>query len=152
MKIRSHVISSGIISYILFLTTNSLSSAIASFLAGVFIDLDHFLDYYLNCGFSCNLKEIYGVLAKHKIAKIYVLLHSYELLSLFWVCIFLIPLSGIYMAMAIGFTQHIFFDQIFNPITSKGYFLSYRIINKFSKESIINRERLPHEKSGESND
>lgn len=153
MKVRNHIISSGIISYIVYLlSANSMSNAVASFLAGILIDADHFLDYFLNYGFSCNLRNIYEVLDKMKINRIYLILHSYELLIIFWASIFLIPLNSLYLAMAIGFTQHIFLDQIFNPVMPRAYFLSYRIINKFNKESITDMKKMSYKKYGEDND
>lgn len=133
------------------LSANSIPNAAASFLAGVLIDADHFLDYFLNRGFSYNLMEIYEVLDKSRIKKIFLILHSYELLAIFWVSIFLIPLNSLCLAMAIGFTQHIFFDQIFNPVNSRAYFLSYRIINKFDRDFIMNPAKMSYKTHGEDN-
>lgn len=138
MKVKHHIISSGIISSAVYILTNSTMNTVASFLAGIFIDMDHFIDYYLNYGFSYKFKEIYKAVSEVRLSKIYVLLHSYELLAIFWALIFIVPLSNLYLAIAIGFTQHIFLDQIYNPAVTKAYFLSYRVSKKFKKEQIIN--------------
>lgn len=142
MKIKGHIVSSGIISSIIYALTNSPLSGLASFLAGVFIDLDHLVDYYLNYGFDYRFKEVFEAFNNFKLPKIYVFLHSFELLAIFWISIFLFPLNQICFAIGIGVTQHIFLDQIYNPITPKAYFLSYRLANKFKKESVFNPSRL----------
>lgn len=142
VRVKQHIVSSGIISSVIYALTNSPLSAIASFLAGVFIDLDHVIDYYLNYGFNHKFKEAYEAMVNFRLSRIYLFLHSLELLAVFWVVIFLIPLGSIYCAIAIGFTQHIIFDQISNPVSPKAYFLSYRVSNKFKHESIIDPLRL----------
>lgn len=137
MKVKDHIISSGIISSVFYVVTRSPAGAAGSFLAGVLLDADHFVDYYLNYGFSADLKKIHGVISEHRLPKIYILLHSFELLSIFWLFVFLIPLNIAYFAVALGSTQHIILDQICNPVMPRAYFLSYRITNDFKKESIL---------------
>lgn len=144
MKLKNHIVSSGIVSSVVYIATNSALSAAVSFLAGVFIDLDHFIDYYLNYGFTykIKMKEFYEVFDEIKLPKIYVFLHSFELLIVFWILIFLIPLGRIYLAVAIGMTQHIFLDQIYNPVFPRAYFLSYRLLNGFRKEYICTASKI----------
>ncbi len=142
MRIKGHIVSSGVISFMVYLISRSPVNGIVSFLAGVFIDLDHIVDYYLNYGVNYKLKEVYVTLCESRLDKFYVFLHSFELLVIFWILIFLIPLNNIFCAIAIGFTQHVFLDQIHNPIKPRAYFLAYRIANKFSREAIIDMSRV----------
>lgn len=72
--------------------------------------------------------------------KIYLVLHSYEFIMLFWIAIYFFSLSNTWKAVAIGFTQHLIFDQIINPVTPLAYFLTYRIIRGFRKNAIIKKE------------
>jgi len=137
MKVRYHIAASGIISSVVYFTTNSPLNAAASFLTGVFIDLDHFVDYYLNCGISYNFNEIHDAIYNLRLKKIYVFLHSFEILFMLWLLIFLIPLKSVYLALAIGFTQHMLFDLICNPVNARGYFLSYRLKMGFKREFIL---------------
>jgi len=138
MTIKYHIVTSGITSSIIYAVTNSIPGTIACFLAGVCIDADHLLDYYMNYGFTTRLGEIYRACAEHRLLKFYLVLHSYELLAVFWILIYLIPLNSVYLAAAIGSTLHMFLDQIYNPIYPKAYFLSYRISHKFDAHSFIN--------------
>ncbi|MEI8176519.1 MAG: hypothetical protein WCG78_06590 [Candidatus Omnitrophota bacterium] len=143
MKPKNHIIASGIVSTGVYIVTHSPVSGVVSFLAGVLIDLDHLIDYYLNYGATYKLGHIYTALDECRLSRVYLFLHSFELLVLFWVAVFLVPLNGICCAIALGFTQHIFLDQYYNPVTPRAYFLSYRYAHKFTKESIIDRSKLP---------
>ncbi len=69
--------------------------------------------------------------------RIYILFHSYELIALLWIAIYAFSLSDIWKAVAIGFTQHLIFDQLTNPFNTFGYFLTYRAIKGFKKNYLI---------------
>lgn len=69
--------------------------------------------------------------------RLFLLLHSYELIALFWLVILVFSLGNFWKAVAIGFTQHIIFDQIMNPINIYGYFLTFRIMKGFDKRAIL---------------
>lgn len=134
---RGHIVISGIIGIFVWAWFKSAGCAIIAFASGVLIDLDHFIDYYANFGFTLNLNRIYDACHKMKFSKLYVVLHSYELIALLWISIFIFGLSHYWTAAAIGLTQHMIIDQITNPINNLGYFLAYRIIRKFKREDII---------------
>jgi hypothetical protein len=142
MKVKNHVITSGVVSSVIYAVTKSPAAAIGSFLAGALLDADHFIDYYLNYGFSINLKAMHDAMNEYRLPKIYILLHSFELLSVFWALVFLIPLSMFYFAVALGLTQHIILDQIANPVMPRAYFLTYRIAHGFKRESILNPSKI----------
>lgn len=128
----SLVISSGVLYFF-----NSWIAAIASFLAGVFIDLDHLLDYYLSFGVNFNVKKFYLSSSKGQFKKLFILLHSYEVIAILWIVIYTMDLGIIWKAIAIGFTQHLLFDLLVNSqrrIDKIGYSLLYRIKNKFIYE------------------
>ncbi|MDD5449245.1 MAG: hypothetical protein PHO42_01425 [Candidatus Omnitrophica bacterium] len=137
MQVKYHLAISAIIGSIIYAITSSFLNGLISFLAGVLIDIDHLIDYYLNYGLSFKFKAIYEAIKKTALPKLYLFLHSYELLLIFWILIFFIPLRALYLCIAIGLTQHIFLDQIFNPVTARGYLLSYRINRGFKKEYIV---------------
>ena len=101
------------------------------------IDLDHIIDYYINYHFTLKIKDIYTACLEMKVKRLYLVLHSYEILIVLWGAIFIFPLSNFWKAIAIGLTQHIIFDQITNPISRLGYFLTYRIAKRFDKELIL---------------
>ncbi len=116
---------------------NSFGCAGLSFIAGVVIDADHFIDYYLNHPFTLKLSRIYDTFEKRGLAKLYILLHSYEMLIILWLSIYVFSMSASWIALAIGLTQHIIFDVFTNPIRISGYFFIYRLWNGFKKEMIF---------------
>lgn len=128
---------SGIISIFVWIHFKSAGCALASFLAGVVIDLDHLFDYYSNKKFTFSIKRIYYACLKMDLERIYILLHSYEVIALLWIAIYAFSLSNVWKAAAAGFTQHIIFDQITNPLNAFGYFLTYRALKRFKKIYLI---------------
>lgn len=116
----------------------SIGCALASFISGVFIDIDHLFDYYSNHRtFTLKIQDIYETCAKLNLNKFYILLHSYELIALLWASIYLFSLPNLWKATAIGLTQHLIFDQITNPVYTFGYFITYRMLKGFKKELLL---------------
>ena len=126
------------------MVTGSKALAITNFVVGVFIDADHFLDFYLNKGFSLkfNLMNFYKTCVEYKLTKFYFILHSFELLIILWLIIIAYPTNLILWGIAIGMTQHLILDIIFNRIGLKGYFLSYRLIKNFEASSLLKKYEL----------
>ena len=58
--------------------------------------------------------------------------------------IFIFSLDNVWKGIAIGATQHIIFDQLVNVplcrMDKYGYFLIFRLKNKFKKEKILRRQ------------
>ncbi|KPK42467.1 MAG: hypothetical protein AMJ78_02320 [Omnitrophica WOR_2 bacterium SM23_29] len=110
----------------------------------MFIDVDHLFDYYLNKGFSfkLNLMDFYKTCMDCKLSKFYFLLHSFELLIISWLITIAYPTNLILLGIAIGMSQHLIFDVIFNKISLKGYFLSYRLIKSFKASSLLREYEL----------
>jgi len=48
-------------------------------------------------------------------------------------------LGNIWIALAIGATQHMIIDTVTNPINQFGYMLTYRIKKGFKKEFILRK-------------
>jgi dolichol kinase len=142
VKPIAHAVTSGIISAFVWMHFRSFSCAAVSFIAGVFIDLDHLIDYYAAHRFTFSVKRIYCACVRIRFKKLYLLLHSYEIVIILWIAIYAFSLSDIWKAAAIGLTQHIIFDQITNPISALGYFLTYRIMKGFKKDHIVQKNLL----------
>lgn len=104
-------------------------------LAGVFVDLDHLLDFWLSrpdifFSIKAFLNTEYFINQVNK--KIFVLLHSWEIaLALFIVLCYLNwPLW--FLALWLGIFWHLVLDHLFNKTVSTfGYFLLYRFVKKF---------------------
>jgi hypothetical protein len=141
MRPSQHVAISGIITIGFFAVTKSWVGSLACFLSGIFIDLDHVLDFWIaKKKFLFSYEELYAYFAQERQGKLYLLLHSYELLALFWLAIYFLHLDVLWLGVAWGLTTHMIADQITNPLRAFGYFLVYRIKHGFAKESLFRRE------------
>ena len=139
----AHAAISGVISIAVWYYFKSAECAVISFIAGVFIDLDHLIDFYTNHRFTLKVKRIYCVCARMRLKRLYLGLHSYEIVILLWAAIYIFALSNYWKALAIGVTQHIISDQIANPLNNLGYFFTYRILKGFKRERLINELKEP---------
>ena len=112
-------------------------AALICFLCGVFIDLDHHLDYFFAKGkLPWRYRDLVYYGATDKKHKLYLIFHSYEELAVLWWCIYEFDLSIIWIAGATGLTVHLLCDQIHNPLKPLTYFLSYRIYHNFDKKKL----------------
>ena len=147
MRPPFHIAASATISLFVYLYFKSASCAIISFLSGVLTDLDHILDFCLSHGirqYNLFFKKLYAIDFK----KLFLVFHSYEFLIILWLGIVIIPLGKYWISFAIGFTQHLVFDQLTNPITFRGYFLLYRIYHKFDTEKVVKESFLEKIRGG----
>ncbi len=136
MKPLAHAVTTGAVSIAVGLYFRSAACAAAAFLAGTLIDIDHLVDYYAQHPFTLRVRDIYGALADNKMKRIFILLHSYELVIILWLVIYTFSLSNIWKALAIGATQHLLFDQLTNPLNSFAYFLTFRVAKRFENRLI----------------
>lgn len=122
--------------------TGSKALAVSNFLTGVFIDTDHFLDYYLSKGFSTKFKivDFYNVCMNYEFTKLYVFLHSFELLLILWIIAIAYPANLIWWGIVIGASQHLIFDVAINLIKPLGYSFAFRLIKKFNMKELMKHE------------
>ena len=133
-----HVMVSGGVSAIFAIWVQSFWAISVCFLSGIFIDLDHHLDYVLfRKKIPFRYRDLIDFLENDHASKLYLILHSHELLLLFWISIFYFSLDPIWFGMALGFTTHIICDEIVNPLRPLAYFLTYRVKHKFSRTMLF---------------
>jgi hypothetical protein len=139
MRVSRHIFFSLPLAVIGGFFTKSIHWSIVYLTTSVLLDVDHIFDYaYL---YGLNRKCFFKLLAaseensaskkKHNFTKIYVLLHSFELVSIAWILAIFTKNSYLY-AFAFGYSTHLFLDYIGNHEYYKFYFLIWRIRNKFS--------------------
>lgn len=122
--------------------------AVSCFLAGWLIDLDHVFDWVNNLGLRRGLLALINVYnlfpyegfeeSRHRVTRIYIFLHSWELIIGFWgLCIFY-PMNPVVTYIFLGFTLHLALDQKFNEIRNHlVYFLIYRMTHRFEHAALI---------------
>lgn len=141
MSILGHTVISLTAGCVMYNFHRSLACFLWFFIAGVFIDMDHYLDYYVyKRRISFALKKVHNTIkyGYMQFKKSFLILHSYELIMLFWVLIFLLDMDIVWKYAAMGLTLHIFIDQLVNPtILPFTYFLWFRIVNNFETNKLF---------------
>jgi len=109
---------------------------LASILFGIFIDLDHFIDFFLNYGLSLNLSNFFAGNYFDESGKIYVLFHGWEFLPFYWLAGKFIgkklKIKGLGWAISLSIAGHLVFDSFAYSHHPLAYFFIYRFINGFT--------------------
>ncbi|MFC1666402.1 hypothetical protein ACFL0P_00830 [Candidatus Omnitrophota bacterium] len=139
MIVLGHVAISLTGASIIYSYTHSLAGFLGFLITGIFVDLDHYIDYIRERGLSFNLIKICSTFRREYMSfkRLTVFLHSYELLALLWTAIFIFNLNIVWKSAAISFTLHLFIDQISNPVAPLAYFLWFRIMNNFETKKFL---------------
>ena len=141
MRPTHHVLISGGVTFIFSFWVKSTGALLACFLSGIFIDLDHHVDYFLaRKEITFNYRKFVDYFKNDRRSKLYLFLHSYEGLCILWFCIFYFSMGNIWIGIAIGFTTHMICDEIFNPIHPLSYFMTYRVKHKFNRKAFYKRK------------
>lgn len=141
MKPGNHIIISIGVSIGLYLYFHSFLAALVSFISGVFIDIDHILDYILHGKISLHLVDYYLFSLEKQFSKIFLFFHSFEVIILFWIVITIYKSNIYWICFAVGLTQHLILDCIDNSLKVSikpfSYFLIYRAIKGFRRELLF---------------
>ncbi len=139
MRTMGHIVASAGIGLASYAYHKSPPAAIASFLAGWLIDLDHIVDYVRAHGWTLNWAKFNEAAHENYSGKLYLPLHSFELLALFFMFFRGTPrLKPYRVGITVSILAHLLLDQKCNP--SRGpltYFLAHRIRHGFNAESIL---------------
>jgi hypothetical protein len=140
MTLKHHVVISTTVTTLFAVWSPSWPGWLACFLSGIFIDVDHNLDYFLwRKELPISYRKLIDFLKNDHDAKLYLFLHSYELLAALWFCIFYFGLNEIWWGMAVGLTVHMACDEYYNPLRPLAYFLIYRCSHKFSRRKLFKK-------------
>lgn len=152
MDIYKHTAVSLVVSVLIMAIFRKAQMAVACFLAGVLMDADRVLDYYVNYGRSdwsgspSFLRKFLSSLwnfhrEQKQFRKVYKILHSVELLILFLLIYIFGIRNAITAGVLIGFTLHLIMDLVaFGHIGAVS--LIYKINKGFPSGSDIVKHRL----------
>jgi len=142
MRPLKHIIASAILGIGFLLFVKPAWAALIVFLAGVFIDLDHLVDFWaLKPLLFFNIHDFLDAEKYDKQVKwIFVFFHSWELIAGLWLWAVIGHWPIWPTAIAAGATLHMILDidnlkhpYKMHPLT---YFLIFRIIKKFKKANL----------------
>lgn len=122
---------------IIFIAFHDLRWAVLAFLSGIFIDLDHFVDYFMTYKFSFKLKNFFLSYQCVDSGKVYVFLHSWEVVFLILMTGFFTGLEKSAAAVVLGMSLHLLVDQVLNfKKEPRFYFLTYRFMKNFDLKTL----------------
>ena len=134
MRLKQHITISLFFSAFLYTISNSWIIFSSSLISGVLIDIDHILDYFMAYGINIRIKQFFEVCHNLKIPRMRLIFHSWELLFLLSICVFLVGWNPWIVGTIVGFTQHIVLDQVFNKPNKWTYFFFWRLKKGFSSK------------------
>ncbi|OFW89156.1 MAG: hypothetical protein A3D75_01630 [Candidatus Levybacteria bacterium RIFCSPHIGHO2_02_FULL_37_18] len=115
----------------------SFFSAIAG---GIFIDLDHLIDYFLAFGLNFNLDHFLGSHQYLKTDKVYILFHGWEYIIFLLIVVLILKnktIKSVFLALVVGAFFHLSTDIVINEAFVKTYSVVYRFKNGFEAEKLI---------------
>src|SRR3989338_3756884 len=137
MKLHNHILASTTVGGISYYIFGSWQISVTVFLSGIFIDLDHILDYFLyEKKIKLDIKDFFYKCEALILNKVYLLLHSYELIIILAILAYFTN-NYIVLGLLIGFGTHIMLDLSANKVHFLGYSFIFRLINRFNSKKIF---------------
>lgn len=138
MRTLGHIITSAGVGLATYHRYKHPGAAVASFLAGWLIDVDHVFDYVKAHGWQLNWFHFNEARHEHYSGKLYLPLHSYELIALFFL-LFRSPAKHPYrVGITLSLLTHLLLDQKCNPSRkATTYFLAHRIRKRFEAKHLL---------------
>lgn len=152
MRLTHHSAISLVLSGIFYVYARSTFGAAVFFASGVLVDVDHFLEYFLRRPFwkfrVADFLDFWHNKRFLKSQRIFIVLHSYEVVAALLIAGIVMGQSGPYFAALLGWLQHILVDQLANTINFPlTYSLVYRFHKRFRPKELfcLKREALDAE-------
>ncbi len=141
MRTVGHIITSAGVSCASYYVYRSPKAAWASFLVGFLIDLDHIFDYVRAHGWKMNWAMLKEASHENYSGKLYLPLHSYELIALFFLFFKGKARQPYRVGITLSLLTHLLLDQRCNPSRKAGtYFLASRIRKRFNANQILHAD------------
>lgn len=138
MKLSKHIAVTLPVSAVVYCIFHSLPAFFGSLIGGLLIDIDHLFDYFIHEGVNFRLYSFFEWCYKNKWKKLILFFHSIELVLVFWLCILYFHLGLLWIGIAIGMTQHLILDAIFNiQLNPMFYFFILRFRKGFERKYIL---------------
>ncbi|MHA2039088.1 MAG: metal-dependent hydrolase [Promethearchaeota archaeon] len=141
MKLEHHIAFSTLVSGILYLIFKSWGLSIASLISGIFIDIDHIFDYFIEHRMHFEYQKFMDFFYREKHQKITLLFHAWEWLLCIGLVTVLTNFNPWITGLFVGYGHHIISDYFYSKASIKTYSLIWRWRKKFNSELIFPRNR-----------
>lgn len=104
---------------------------------GVFIDLDHFVDYWRETGHNWDIPRFLKYFDGRKPRKLLLVAHAWEWVALIWAACALGGAPAWAHWGCFGWLIHLALDHRFNQLAPLAYFFSYRLSIGFNAKPLF---------------
>ncbi|MBN2054903.1 hypothetical protein JW905_08270 [bacterium] len=139
MFLAGHMVTSGIAAAGVYFVSGRPDLGVAVFFAGVLLDLDHIPDYFIERGFRLAPGDFFKTCAAAGFKRLFIFLHSWELIPLLLIAGFLLGTLPLFAALAFGVLVHVLADQAANPVKPGAYSFINRARHGFHIEAFLDR-------------
>jgi len=148
MRVQAHIAASLSLAALFWFFTKSIYAAVICLATGIFMDIDHIIDYAINFGWKgITLKKVYEASeetcrnpGEGGFPRIYLIFHMHELMIILWLLFFYT--NNIYLlAFTVGYSVHLIMDSMRSIVNLYSYFLIWRIIKGFDARAFHKCER-----------
>jgi len=136
-----HVASSALLAGGIGAGTGRWDAAAAAFITGVFVDVDHFVDYLFAPGRKWSFSHFWVTFHETRLKYAVLFLHSWELLAAVLLAAIITGKAWIW-GIAMGGSLHMIVD-LFGNWTVAGYSLCYRASQRFRPEKLFKETNSP---------
>ena len=126
MKLHHHVAFSATISLLLYMIFKSWYLSLVCLLSGVFIDLDHFIDYFREQGINLDMKKFFSICDNGQFDRVILLFHGWEWVILIGVLGWSSGWNPLTTGLVIGIGHHLVLDAFYNGTSIKAYSILWR--------------------------
>lgn len=137
MKAHYHITISATFSGILFLIFKSWGLAIASFISGIFIDLDHIVDYLREHGMPFRIGNFFKVCHNCQFDRIMLLWHGWEWIILCATAAWMTGWDPWITGTFLGLAQHMILDISYSGSRLRSYSLIWKWRHDFNFDLIF---------------
>lgn len=141
MRLEQHVAVSSVVAAAIFAAARSWELALSSFLAGVFVDLDHFIDVVAEYKLNFTIREFFDICHGGKCRRIRLLLHSWELVPLLGIVAYVTDWNPWVVGTTVGIGLHTVCDQLYNDPSRFAYFLVWRWRHGFVLREMFGKDK-----------
>ncbi len=138
-KLQYHIAASTAVSGLMYLIFKSWGLTTASFISGIFIDIDHIYDVIREHGKDTTIQEFFHISHGAQFHKVFLLFHAWEWLFAGLLLSWYSNWNHWVIGAVIGITHHLIMDSIYNSANFLSYSLFWRWKHNFHFDTIFNR-------------
>ena len=141
IQVIGHTIVSLALAGLIYYFFHSLAASAACIISGVFIDADHFIDYWLHRGFNFDIKGLFRWSENMEWRFLVLIGHSIEFVLILWLVVLYFHLGPVWIGLVTGYSGHLVLDMLFNRgVYVYTYFLTYRLRHGLRRQYLRRQE------------